>query len=365
MNIQKFTPDRLRKFIESQEYYAMPVIPVSYHRAVSWLNNPNLHQDDIIMYLAIENNIMIGYRCILPDKFGPVRFGWLSGNWVNPLRRREGIATSLFEEAMKDWDNKLMYTNYAYASHAVYSKTGYFNLYKELSGIRAYMRFDLCRLLYPRSKFFARIKIVLQAIDLILNFFNDIRLMFHRRKYTMPLSDLQMADKIDPQLEDFISTGKITWSSFRKPQDLNWIIRFPWVIEQHRKDDLNKKYYFTSTARQYCNLNLKLFDIHDRLILYMMIVIIDKKMTVPYACFNKIYVSKAADIILYFIFKRKVNYVTLFDPELVSEFIRRKLPLLLKKKMIRKYFATQDLIDLLPPKGKIYIMDGDGDVAFT
>ena len=365
IHIKKFTSDRLKEFIESQEYNSIPVIPVSYHRAVSWLNNPNLDPDDVIMYLAIENNTMIAYRCILPDKLGPVKFGWLSGNWVDPLRRREGIATRLLKEAIKDWDNKLIYTNYAPESHAVYKKTGIFNLYKELSGQRIYFRFDLARLLYPKGKFFSRIKIILQVLDLVLNFFNDIRLMFHRWKSTMPLSGLQRVDKIDLQVEDFISAAKTGWSSFRKPQDLNWIIRFPWVIERQKKDDLNKKYYFTSTARQYCNLNLKLYDEQDRLIVYMMLVIIDHKMTVPYAFFDEMYVNKVADIILYFVFEKQVNYVTFFDPELVGEFAKRKLPSIHKKKMIRKYFATRDLIDEIPPAEKIFIKDGDGDVAFT
>jgi len=365
IEIQKFTPDRLKEFIQSLEYHAMPVIPVSYHRAVSWLNNPNLDPNDVIMYLAIENNVMIGYRCILPDKLGPIKFGWLSGNWVNPERRREGIATRLFEEAMRDWDNKLIYTNYAFASHAVYDKTGYFNLYKELSGIRIYLRFDLARLLPPRGKFFASIKIFLQLLDCILNLFNDFRLKLHRKRFTLPVSGLQLVNEIDQQVEDFISIREADWSSFRGPIELNWIIHFPWIVEQQRKDDLNNKYYFTSTARQYCNLNLKLFDKNDRLILYMMLVIIDKKMTVPYACYDIMHVNKAADIILSFMFEKQINFVTFYDPELVAGFYRRKLPFLLKKKMTRKYFATRDLIALMPPTEKIFIQDGDGDVAFT
>jgi hypothetical protein len=365
MDIQKFTPDRLRAFIESQEYYSMPVIPVSYHRAVSWLNNPNLNSNDVILYLAIENDVMIGYRCILPDKLGSVKFGWLSGNWVNPVRRREGIATRLFDEAMKDWDNKLIYTNYASASHAVYNKTGCFNLYKELSGIRAYLRFDLARLLYPKGMFFKRIRILLQVLDGIFNFFNDFRLKLYRKEFTLAIPGLQIVNEIDHQLEDFISTRKNNRSFFRKQQELNWIIRFPWVIEQQGKNDLYKKYYFTSTAGQYCNLNLKMFDEHNQLILYMMLVIIDKKMTVPYAYFDTVYINKAVDIILSFMLDKKVNYVTLYNPELVTWFSRRGLPFLFKKKMIRKYFTTRDLINILPPAGEIFLQDGDGDCVFT
>ena len=343
----------------------MPVIPVSYHRAVSWLNNPNLEPEDVIMYLAIENNLMIGYRCILPDKIGAVKFGWLSGNWVNPARRREGIATRLFEEAMKDWDNKLMYTNYAYPSHAVYNKTGYFKLYNELSGIRAYLRFDMADLLSPKNRFFARMKPLLKLLDIILNFFNDLRLKFHRGRFKLPFAGLQLASEIDKQIEHFIFSGITGWSSFREPRNLNWIIRFPWVIEQQMINNYNQKYHFSSIARQYENLNIKLFDQNERLILYMMLVIIDKKMTIPYTFFDKKHAGKAADMILSFMYDKQINYVTLFNPELVSEFRRRKFPFLLKRKMTRKYFATKDLINLMLPPNDVFIQDGDGDVVFT
>ena len=93
MKIEKYNAERLREFIESDQYRTMPHVPVSEHRALSWLNNPRLKQGDIIMYIGFDAADMIAYRCILPDRYMDIRFGWLSGSWVRPdLIRFMGLA---------------------------------------------------------------------------------------------------------------------------------------------------------------------------------------------------------------------------------------------------------------------------------
>ena len=57
-----------------------------------------------------------------------MRFAWLSGNCVDPEFRRKGFSTRLLQQAEALWDGRLMYTNYAPASKAVYDRTGQFPL---------------------------------------------------------------------------------------------------------------------------------------------------------------------------------------------------------------------------------------------
>jgi hypothetical protein len=42
-----------------------------------------------------------------------------------------------------------------------------------------------------------------------------------------------------------------------------------------------------------------------------------------------------------------------------------RIPLLGKRKMHQRYFATHELIRQLPAGDKIFFQDGDGDVVFT
>ena len=103
MRIEKYNAGRLEEFIDSEHFRTMPVLPVSPHRAQSWLRNPRMHPEDILLYLLYDGQKLTAYRCILPDHHGGIRFGWLSGNWVDPGRRRQGHASRLFNEALEDW----------------------------------------------------------------------------------------------------------------------------------------------------------------------------------------------------------------------------------------------------------------------
>ena len=97
MRIEKYNAERLKEFLDSDVYSSMSFVPVSKHRALSWLYNPRLLPDDIILYLGFEEKNLVAYRSLLPDRRGDVRFGWLSGNWVRPDQRRRGLATRLLK----------------------------------------------------------------------------------------------------------------------------------------------------------------------------------------------------------------------------------------------------------------------------
>ena len=99
MRIEKYNASRLKEFLDSDIYREMPVVPVSLQRAESWLNNPRMKPEDILLYIGFEGDDMIAYRSILPDRHSEIRFGWLSGNWVLQDHRRMGLASKLFKEA--------------------------------------------------------------------------------------------------------------------------------------------------------------------------------------------------------------------------------------------------------------------------
>ena len=82
LRIEKYNAGRLKEFIGSPAYEKMPVVPVTTHRALSWLNNPRMDPEDCLLYTAHEGEHMVAYRAVLPDRFGDTCFGWLSGNWV-------------------------------------------------------------------------------------------------------------------------------------------------------------------------------------------------------------------------------------------------------------------------------------------
>src|SRR5215216_4877386 len=116
MEIKTLTPAQLQAFIETDEFKAMPVIPISTHRALSHVTNPRVEPNDVIMIMAYEEDKMVGYLGVLADRIyndtGSFKCGWLSCMWVDPTLRGRGIAKHLLSTAFANWQNHILVTEF-------------------------------------------------------------------------------------------------------------------------------------------------------------------------------------------------------------------------------------------------------------
>ena len=362
LRIEKYTADRLREYITSPAYLESATVPVSVHRAQSWIHNPRLESSDILLYTAFEGEEMLAYRCILPDRSGDLRFGWLSGNWVLPSRRRQGLASRLFEEAFKDWGGRLMYTNYAPESKAVYDKSGQFDLYHERAGYRYYLRSASSGLLGRRNIFFRLAGPVLKTSDGIVNSWQDTRIRASMRKILPDFLHAEPVRIMDPDIHTFLAQHDRLGFGRRGLQDFHWIEAHPWIKEGEQRD---KKYFFSSIAPKFRNVYLKLLDAGGALAGFVMIVIVGDKMSLPYFAVEETVSKLAVNMLDHYLAVNKISYFTTYNPELTELMNESTLPILGKRKMMQKYFATHELAGQLPDARGIIFQDGDGDVVFT
>ena len=97
--IKTYTPPQLLEFINSEEFKHLENYPITKHRALSHINNPRSSDSDKILYIAFENNKVIGYRLIMVDSINinnrSEKIGWYSCVWVHPNKRGYGIAKKL------------------------------------------------------------------------------------------------------------------------------------------------------------------------------------------------------------------------------------------------------------------------------
>ena len=179
VRIEKIKLKNLKEFHQSERFLKFKNSPISGLRVASYINNPNGSPEDVVLYLAIKNEQVLGYKTIFSDKFihrgNKIKFGWLSGTWTHDDYRRKGVSLNLFNEAYNDWDGRLMYTNYAVASKKVYDKSTEFSKLVSFEGYRYYSRFYLGELLPPKSIWFKRIKKLLRIFDNVFNTFFDLK----------------------------------------------------------------------------------------------------------------------------------------------------------------------------------------------
>ncbi|HEC43814.1 MAG TPA: N-acetyltransferase [Bacteroides sp.] len=358
MRIEKFNAAGLREFLDSEQYRDMPLVPVSEHRAESWLNNPRLKPDDIILYIGFEENNMIAYRGILPDRHRDIRFGWFSGNWVRPDLRRRGLASKLFEEAWKDWGHQLMYTNYAPESKAVYDKSSRFELYNERPGIRYYQRSSSAVLLGNRSTMYKRSRPLLKLADGVINTVQDLRILIKKDH----IKDLIFEESDKPDLEaiDFLEKSQAGGFSIRSHEDFDWITSYPWVLQTHEMDD---RYFFSSVSPRFRNICVKIRNAQNDMRGFIWLVQNGEKMSIPYVTLGKEAEPAASRIINYYMQTGRISYMTTYQSTLIEFF--KPGPMLGTRNMIQNYFCTRDLIKQLPDLKSVQFQDGDGDVVFV
>lgn len=359
----------LQEFIDSEAYNLMDNIPVSLHRAASYLHNPNATENDLVLFLAYENEQLVGYRTVLPDRLLDgqriIPFAWLSGCWVLPEKRRQGIATLLLDQVLIAWDYKLMFTNYAPESKKVYDKTGEFEKYASLIGIRAYLRFPFSDVLPPKSKLFCNLKPLLKATDYLLNAFGDIRFKNIPKKSGSGQFEIKEIKELDKETIDFLRDLGKKGLAFDNVEKLKWIAEWPWVFETENVEGMDKKYFFSSTASSYKNIQLKIYIPDRKMVGYLMLLVIGNKLTVPYCFYSKEAIGLIPEIILVYMKQFKLNYVTVYHSKLVELIKKQNKGYLYKKPIIRNIFYSIGLKNNLPDPGYINWQDGVGDTAFT
>ena len=368
IGIKSYNIDELIELVNSEEFNQWENIPISRHRALSYFKNPRINNEDKVLFIAFMGEKIVGYRTILSDYLfindSKIKFGWLSGNWVHKKYRRKGISTSLVNEVNESWKSHLLTTNNAPTALAVNLKSALFDELYSINGIRFYFRLTLATLLPPKSTFFHRIKLLLRLIDLTFNIFNDLILLIKFLKYRKQNFEFDFINNIDKETEEFIRS-KENSIFIRQKEELEWIIQYPWVLNNIDKDVNNSKYHFSSTSKSFHVYNIKVYDKKENLVAFMMLKERDHKVDIPYLFYDELIKKDLPKIIYYLSLKLRAKYLSLYNKKLISFLKDKNGPFFYKKKIVRKYLATQEMKDLLKNYSSFNIQDGDGDCAFT
>lgn len=369
LRIQKIKLRDLIDFVESEFYHKLPHKPISKARAHSYNNNPNGKPEDIVLYMAVDNNqMLVGYRTILSDVFyangKAIRLGWFSGNWVHPHHRRKGISSFLFNEVYKDWEGKLVYSNYAEASKRLYDKTGKFEALRSIAGYRYYYRSCLGELLPPKSIFFRYITPLLTTID----HFNNLFLKLFAKKNgtkTDTHSITRITDWSDLNLINYINLAKQKELFRRDVQTYQWIENYPWIKTDLETKKLSDRYQFSSYAEKFSS---NFYQIHNtqtnEAIGFFQMIIRDHHLKIPYMYSS----PEGIETIIYFlkeaIEKNKIRYFTIYDKELNLALQQQKF-YLQQKPFTQNFFITKKLAVQFSNIRTMAIQSGDGDSVFS
>ena len=357
MELIKIKLKDLDDFCRSELFQKLETKPISPLRLKSYIANPRAEKDDTVLYIFMENETLIAFRAVLPDLAynedgTSFRFAWCSGVWADPKHRGKKLWRPLLEEAMKDWNNKLLLTNYAPITQALYTKENLFEPLLSRKGYRFYFKPDFKQIFKNRTSN--------PVFKLFLGFASAIAGMAYciKSRFSATVPDIRIEEQERPDRECINLMQSISESTLfrRGEKELNWIFDYPWVTE---KTDATCRYPFSYDNIEYKIKVVKYFY-QDAFAGFFIYSIINREMKVLYHFENKSSELSAADPILQTAKTNKISHLTILSPSL-SEKIRKKTGHFLFSKpycsnIYRSFnFSYHDFL----------VFDGDGDNCFT
>jgi GNAT superfamily N-acetyltransferase len=334
---------------------------------LSHIQNPRVDDNDVLLLIAYLDEKLVGYLGVLPEIIQlsdnkNMKCGWLSCLWINPLNRGQRIAQQLLAKCFEVWENRILVTEFTESAKGLYDKSGIFTDLQIKQGLRLYVRSDLQKLLPPKSNIFSKIGFLLKLTDGIFNFFADSRFIFCKSK---PKDiRIEYINHIDEEIKTFISAKQENQLFKRGIDELNWIIKNPWILSSTTDDYSSSRYHFSSLDKSFGFYALKFYNQKNQIVAFIILSKRNKNLKVPFFYCDSQSLEMVVKVIKQHITKWKINTFTVFHPNLVEYFEKHKSPALLKKQIKRHYIvaniiASQLVINLNE------IQDGDADCSFT
>jgi hypothetical protein len=208
---------------------------------------------------------------------------------------------------------------------------------------------------------FRRSRPLLSLADGILNSIQAIRIGLQPgSRYSVRDLDIEEKPAVDLEALDFLEKKNATGFCLRTREDFDWITSFPWVKTGHAGD---VRYFFSSLAPVFRNICLKIKDTGGNMTGFLWMVLHGEAMTLPYYARDPGTPPDLTRILNNCLQSNRVSHLTTYQPDVIESF--RPGPILGKRTMIQRYFATRDLLKQLPDPESIAFQDGDGDVVFV
>jgi hypothetical protein len=265
------------------------------------------------------------------------------------------------QACIESWGKKLLVTEFTGPAKMLYDKSANFSPLQTKTGIRLYIRSDLAKLLPPKKKIFERGKFLLKVFDAVFNTIFDLRLLFYAQK----LQDLELeyVNCIDSEIAAFIQTKQQKQLFRRGVDELNWILKNPWILAAPELDRFSKKYHFSAIDKTFDFIPIKIYDKHKRLIAFLIFAKRNNNLKLPY-CYFEESAESVVKVINHHILKWEIKTCTTYNPTIAKLLKNSQGPALVKKEIKRDYIIGS-VLNFNPQVQDFEIQDGDADCSFT
>ena len=367
MEIKALTVADLKAALNSKEFWRTDTLPITKHRAISFIQNPRADEDDVVLLVAYRENQVIGYLGVLPDKIyirnKEYKLGWLTSWWVDPGKATTGVGAMLLFRALNAYHQQLGVSGASKEGRKALKASQRFMAFYSLKGLEARLRFNLTKTVLRKSPAMKILRGLFKTLDALTNEITNLRNFFWQRRCQKQLQlNFEITSCIDVETDTFIQRYQRQDLTRKGQSELNWMIQYPWILSAPFKDAAARRYYFSSRADRFYFLSVKVFAANDEMIGFFILKVRDDRAGVAYSYFDGQHAPSIAAAVAQTALAMDVSTLTLYDEKLVVAFTALGCPHWSARSVSRGFLLSKAFAGIEP--ADIRLHGGDGDLAF-
>ena len=367
MEIKALTVADLKSALDSEAFWQTSTLPITKHRAISFIHNPRADEDDVVLMVAYRERQVIGYLGVLPDKIyirnTEYKLGWLTSWWVDPGKATTGVGAMLLFKALNAYNQYLGVSGASKEGRKALKASQRFTAFYSLKGLEVRLRFNLTKTMLRKSPAMKTLRGLFKAIDALTDEIVNLRNFFWRRRYKKQLLvNLEMTSCIDVETDNFIKRYQQQDLTRKGQSELNWMIQYPWILSAPFKDAAARRYYFSSRTDRFYYLSVKVFAANDKMIGFFILKVRDDRAGVAFSFFDSQHAPSIAAAVAQTTLEMDVSTLTLYDENLAEAFTALGCPHWSARSVSRGFLLSKAFTDIEP--ADIRLHGGDGDLAF-
>ncbi len=366
MEIKPFTVTELRAALASETFWRADPLPITRHKALSCIHNPRAEENDLLLLVAYRGVRVVGYLGILPDRIftgsESIKIGWLTGWWVDPRHASAGVGTALLFKALNAYEQRIGVSGNSKAAGRALLATRKFVPFRTLKGLTVSFRTNASGAVPEKRAGGGKLQELSTAADVGTDEIVQVqRIARQQQDAAGRRLSYEYAAFIDEETDAFIRRHNQLDLTRKGAEELNWFVRYPWVLSAPTKGSAAGRYFFSSSAGRFCYHYVKVSEEGGGLIGFCMLKVRDDRATDVYSFFDDRHALAVATAVAHQALSLDLAALSIYDERLAEHLPKLGDPHRSAKKVSRGFLISRPLAE--PGLADRRLQAGDGDLA--
>jgi hypothetical protein len=367
VEIKPLTVADLKAALVSEDFWLTKTLPITKHRALSFIHNPRADKDDLVLLIANQDNQVVGYIGILPDNIfvnnAVYKLGWLTSWWVDPCLASKGAGAALLYKALNAYHQRVGVSGGSKEARKALHASQKFVALNALQGLDVRLRLDVTGAILRKFPMMKPFRLWLKIVDVVMDELVDLRRFFWERRNTLfQHLTFEYLSSIDEETARFIQRHHQQDLTRKGKADLDWLMAYRWILSAPPEDSASRRYFFSSLADRFFYLGVKVIKQHHGMVGFFILNVRNDRMRVVYSYFESQEVASIAVAAAYHALAMGVRSLSIYGERLIKSFSGLDCPHWSTQPVSRGFFLSKAFADI--PLTDCRLQGGDGDFAF-